>query len=307
MIMAMTHLDPYRTVLVAVPMRGDADGMVARAAAAAESADGRVILVHVVDYLPAYDAELVPLAPPEEVEDEMTRAARDRLGDLKAAHPAVADVKVVGGRAWSTINELADDEGAALIVMGAHETVGFDALLGSTTDRVLHHAQRDVLVVKSSKHPGSGPRPPYRHVLAAVDFSARGHAAVLRAAQWAGGAQATLTLLHVVDHFPVDRSNEAIAPEDLDPEAFAQQAALQRLAELRDGIGLAEVEMQVEVSTGSAKRVVPAYAQAHDVDLVVIGSHGHYGLEVLLGTTADGVVHRAPCDVLVVRAPEAAG
>ena len=43
-------------------------------------------------------------------------------------------------------------------------------------------------------------------------------------------------------------------------------------------------------------------AQAHEVDLIVIGSHGYGGLDRILGTTAARVVNHAPCSVFVVRA-----
>jgi universal stress protein A len=37
------------------------------------------------------------------------------------------------------------------------------------------------------------------------------------------------------------------------------------------------------------------------VDLVVVGSYGRHGLQLLLGSTANGVLHLAACDVLAVR------
>ncbi len=47
---------------------------------------------------------------------------------------------------------------------------------------------------------------------------------------------------------------------------------------------------------------IRAQAESRGVDLIVIGSHGRHGLSgVLLGSTANGVVHNAPCDVLTVR------
>ena len=36
-------------------------------------------------------------------------------------------------------------------------------------------------------------------------------------------------------------------------------------------------------------------------DLIVVGSHGRHGLALLLGSTANDVLHGAPCDVLAVR------
>ena len=34
---------------------------------------------------------------------------------------------------------------------------------------------------------------------------------------------------------------------------------------------------------------------------LVVGSHGRHGLALLLGSTANAVLHGAPCDVLAVR------
>ena len=48
-------------------------------------------------------------------------------------------------------------------------------------------------------------------------------------------------------------------------------------------------------------------AQAHEVDLIVIGSHGYSGLDRVLGTTAARVVNHALCSVFVVRQREARG
>jgi len=36
-------------------------------------------------------------------------------------------------------------------------------------------------------------------------------------------------------------------------------------------------------------------------DLIVVGSHGRHGLALLLGSTSNGILHGATCDVLAVR------
>ncbi|MCV6604433.1 MAG: universal stress protein, partial [Porticoccaceae bacterium] len=46
------------------------------------------------------------------------------------------------------------------------------------------------------------------------------------------------------------------------------------------------------------------YAEENQVDLIVVGSHGRHGLALLLGSTANGVIHGAGCDVLAVRIRE---
>ena len=42
-------------------------------------------------------------------------------------------------------------------------------------------------------------------------------------------------------------------------------------------------------------------AEEIGADLIVVGSHGRYGLALLMGSTANGVLHGATCDVLAVR------
>ena len=43
------------------------------------------------------------------------------------------------------------------------------------------------------------------------------------------------------------------------------------------------------------------FAREHAVDLIVVGSHGRHGLALIFGSTANGVLHGACCDVLAVR------
>ncbi|GAB3019551.1 universal stress protein [Natronobiforma cellulositropha] len=57
-----------------------------------------------------------------------------------------------------------------------------------------------------------------------------------------------------------------------------------------------------ETAVGSPARELVAYADEHDVDHVVIGSHGRSGVSrVLLGSVAEVVARRAPCPVTIVR------
>jgi universal stress protein A len=37
------------------------------------------------------------------------------------------------------------------------------------------------------------------------------------------------------------------------------------------------------------------------MDLIIIGSHGRHGIRILLGSTANAILHSAKCDVLAVR------
>jgi universal stress protein A len=58
----------------------------------------------------------------------------------------------------------------------------------------------------------------------------------------------------------------------------------------------------VSVRIGRPATEIRAHAERLHADLIVIGSHGRHGVKgVLLGSTANGVLHNSPCDVLTVR------
>ena len=75
--------------------------------------------------------------------------------------------------------------------------------------------------------------------------------------------------------------------------------AKQRLAEIADPHGILSENQHVVV--GMPDTEIHRFAAEHDVDLIVVGSHGRHGFALLLGSTSTGVLHGAQCDVLAVR------
>lgn len=142
----------------------------------------------------------------------------------------------------------------------------------------------------------------YRNILCATDFSDHCRIAAERAADLARLYGARLTLLHIVDHFPVDRSNEDIAPEDVDPERYHQEKARSSLAKLAKHLGDDRIGQEVRFSTQSAQHEILRYVREHNADLVVLASHGRHGITTILGSTTYGMTHNSPCDVMAIRA-----
>jgi len=116
---------------------------------------------------------------------------------------------------------------------------------------------------------------------------------------------ATVTLLHVVDLVdagyasPVDGTVPGFWEEWFESE----KAASERLLDTgRERATEAGVDVQTETVVGRPTRAINEYVTEHDVDHVVMGSHGRSGVtRVLLGSVAEGVVRRAPVPVTVVR------
>lgn len=141
-----------------------------------------------------------------------------------------------------------------------------------------------------------------QNILCATDFSEHCGAAVKRAVEIARLYGARLTLLHVVEHFPVNRSNELISPEDIDPKHYREQQAKKSLEKLAQSLDYDKVVQEVRFSTYAAKHEIVRFAREQDTDLIVVATHGRHGITSILGSTSYGVTHTAPCDVMVISA-----
>lgn len=142
----------------------------------------------------------------------------------------------------------------------------------------------------------------YQNILCVTDFSKYAQAAFLRGTELAKLYNAKLTLLHVVEDFPEDRSNIQIAPENIDPKEYREEQALSLMSEQIESTKYNNVNKVVLFSTHSAKQEIIQYAEEQKSNLIIIASHGHHGINALLGSTANGVIQSSLCDVLVVRA-----
>ena len=146
----------------------------------------------------------------------------------------------------------------------------------------------------------------YRKILCATDFSPASEQAVQRAARLARSAGAHLTLLHVVQRFPVDRSNELVVPEDIDPADYRREQARGELNRLLERLDYNDLDAEIIFSERPARKATTHYANEQGNDLIVIAADGHHGITPVLGSsTPDAVAHGAGCDVLMVRVGEA--
>ena len=139
----------------------------------------------------------------------------------------------------------------------------------------------------------------YTHVLFATDFSSDSDKAGTRAVALAQAAGARLSLVHVVEYSAMEYAGEIPIPENIDLDQRRIDAAREHIVALAGRLGVPEAATFVEL--GSPKHEVVRVAKELVVDLIVVGSHGKHGLQLLLGSTANGILHLAPCDVLAVR------
>jgi universal stress protein A len=139
----------------------------------------------------------------------------------------------------------------------------------------------------------------YKHVLLAVDFSSHGAEVINRGRQLAELNHAQLSLVHVVENLPITDATYGPIPFDVDFTQSLLDEAKKHLREVASRLHVPETRQWLEM--GSPKLEIVRIADENQADLIVIGSHGRHGLSLLLGSTANGVLHHANCDVLAVR------
>ncbi len=139
----------------------------------------------------------------------------------------------------------------------------------------------------------------YTHILLAVDFSPSTEGTARRAVEMADRYGARLSMIHVVEYFPVALDSELMLPPMAGIEEQLMDNARTRLAQLAASLAINDAPRYVEM--GSTKLEILRAAEAQGADLIVLGSHGRHGLARMLGSTASAVLHGAHCDVLAVR------
>jgi nucleotide-binding universal stress UspA family protein len=116
----------------------------------AERVDARLVLFRGV-HLPVDVPREALMATPAEVQAMFERIARERLEALAAGLPPglCTGCVVRIGSPWRAICDAGRELGADLIVIGSHGYGGLDRLLGTTAAKVVNHADRSVMVVRS--------------------------------------------------------------------------------------------------------------------------------------------------------------
>ncbi len=148
----------------------------------------------------------------------------------------------------------------------------------------------------------------YERLLVATDFSPASEPALREAERMARASGAGLTILHAfqvpafasvpeapLGAYPPGTHEDFVRAVRTNAEKHLEAAVARARADGVDARGV--------LREGFADEEVLAQARAEGVDLIVMGTHGRRGLSrVFLGSVAAGVVSRADCPVLTVRA-----
>lgn len=252
----------------------------------------RLHLVRVVP--PVLPATMDPVPVLQSSTEQDLESATSYLAEHRdAIQDLVSEVTLacpVGDPAHSIVEECEDVD---LVVMTSHGWSGFDRLLlGSVTEQVVRKAHKPVLIVRSQ---------PVRledvsHILVPLDGSELSERAIPVARQLAQETGASLALCQILDTAYVDQRLSAIMhgrEKELEPiKAYLKEKARM--------LG-SEIATTTIWGVGSPARTLLQLCGSHDIDLVVMATHGRGGLDrIMCGSVAENVVRASVSPVLLV-------
>lgn len=262
-------------------------------ARAAAGADDSIVAVHAWDLPMMVGIDTVAMVPVA----DMGLIAETGLAEL-VDH--LDDDRVEGvtvqGHAGRAIVEVADDRDADVVVVGHQGSGRASVVLGSTSNHVIHHTERPVVVVRGDHAPTP------RFVVVGVDDNdlEDGANESVRAVRFAARhwPDARIDVVHawfVPSLVAGQFSNPGADFDDLDSEAVA---VIERV------VDAAGVDPSVDIRPRPVNGT-PEFAlieESVDADLVVVGSRGRGGFAgLLLGSTSLDLASHSHSPVAIVR------
>lgn len=237
---------------------------------------------------------------PTDQEDLIEEAERavEAVAELARNHlTRPVTTAVEWGVPFQSITEYADAHDIDIIVMGTHGRTGIEQfLLGSVAEKTLRTAGVPVLTVPPSADTPEIGDVEYENVLLPTDGSEAAEIAVDWGIALAEMYDATVQTVYSVDtsRFP---SSEGMA----DLHDALERIGRDALEGVRESARASGVSIAANLGNGPAARMILSYADDHEVDLIVMGTHGRSGVDrYLIGSVTEEVVRNANVPVCCV-------
>ncbi len=268
--------------------------------------EATLYVCHVID-LPTVSVYGEAVFDPINEQQRFMDFSRNEIESLVKDAPIEWQPLVALGQTTEEISRLAAENAIDLVITATHGRSGLRRLfLGSVTERLMRTLSCPLLVLRSSGEEGKSlsQQFPFRKVLVGYDFSPDSEAAFHTTLSIAQEFECEFHIMHVVEPSAYKELTFPSAPgEPLQKDLY--DSITSRLAGLVPQEALHWCTLQTQVMVGKPYAELIRYAEIQDIDLIVIGVRGHGRVEELLvGSTTDRVIRRAPCPVLSVSPPQ---
>ena len=299
-------MEPFRSILVDIDTTDSAQPALERAARLARSSGARLTIVDVMG-VPTYARRYLPA----NLEEEMAGRRREDLARLAEGIMDVpVESRLLAGRGGTALVDEVLSSGHDLVVREAARDLVAPRRepSGAVNLELLRRCPCSVLLVG---HGGAAGNP---QIAAAVNTStvdadadpamnARIAEMALLMADLEGGS---VTLLHAWEVIAAPTMRR-VASEDSYAQylAAARQHAADDFARFTQSLGGRLSGVRTELRRGEPEDVIPEFVVAEGIDLVVMGSVARRGIAgFFIGNTAERVLPKLPCSVLVVKPGE---
>ena len=140
-------------------------------------------------------------------------------------------------------------------------------------------------------------------IIAGVDLSVPSEQALERAAALAQHNGATLVMVNAqADDAPIENVDNEVLKQLGEVSAAVRAEEAKRLTEKHAQLAARGISVELLHRNGPPGEAISDVAKERNAELIVIGTHGHTGIQrFMLGSVATAVLRHAPCDVLVCR------
>jgi nucleotide-binding universal stress UspA family protein len=242
--------------------------------------------------------------------ERITRQAQDQLKKRGAKDKITASSQVLIGKPANEILRFADEKQVSLIVMASRGSSGEGPwLLGDIAAKVLRASEKPVLLVRRRVSETARQQPIVKKILAPLDGSKTGEAALSCAERLAQAVGAEVVLFQVVEPFiaigggeGLDYSVSQMYPEVDERRRASTLAYLDGIGKQLQAKGIKTASAVVSGSEPTANQII-GYAEANNIDLIAMSTHGRSGIgRWVFGSVTDKLLHAGDIPILVVRA-----
>lgn len=229
---------------------------------------------------------------------EMTSRLQGLVDECCAGAPTTIEVRI--GSPHKVLAEIVREQGADLLVLGAHDVS--KRRLGSVASHCARSVPADILLLRDWQARY------FQKIAACVDFSQSSAAVVERAITMAVTHQASLEIIHVIfppGRDPWGRVMEQPMDAEVSYEASVRERARQRMDHFLKPIasrlaGIASKVLILEAESPAA--AIAAHVDVTGIDLTIIGSdEGTWLADLVLGSNTERLLHDSTSSVLLVR------
>ncbi|MDA8402947.1 MAG: universal stress protein [Desulfobacteraceae bacterium] len=294
---------PINTILCATDFSKLSEAVVSYGITLAKEFNAKLIVCHVVDF-PAVSMYGEAVSEPIDYQNRFMAYARAEIDRLVSGAAIDYHALVAVGNTIDEITHLVDEHQADLVIVATHGRSGLKRFfLGSVTERLIRILPCPLLVLRGETDDAVAgiQKFPFKRILVGCDFSLDSDLAFANSLSIAQEFESELHLVHVVEPSGYRDLFNMSADQG---EKFKQDLYDMINAKLESMVpqdAMNWLTLHTHLLVGKPYAEIVRYAQMNDIDLIALGIRGHGMVEdLLVGSTTDRVIRRAPCPVLSV-------